>query len=510
MFKNLTSTITGIFLLLSILNIVSRALGFFREIIFAYFFGTQKDFDIYLVASVIPTTISTIILYIGQNYFIPAYNSSKKTHEKSLIFFKSNINIFALLGSILTILFFIFSDMLLKIFIVEPDLKLFTLASSVFKILIVVLPLNAVISILIAYYQAEMEFIIPAISRLFLNITIIPIVIFSSQNLGIYSIAVGLSIGVIIQFLFLFLKLKIKDKWQIRTYFYRPNNLTQNFTSVMIGIFIVESVSQFYTILDRFFYTYVDTGGIASLNYAFNIFMIPISIISISIATLIFSKISEYFGGNSKIDLNNYVSEFLKINFIIFLLISFIIFLYGQTIIKLLLERGEFIQSDTKSTFSLLKIYTIGLLFYSTYSLYNKILYSAKLVWYLVLVTLIGLLIKVGLNFALVDYYKQSGLAIATSFSHIAMFFVANYLIKFKLNIRSNENYLFVFVFYVINFGISYLIASAVTDLIKVPDLISIINQMLFFIILCILNLILLNDSILKYFVRIKSSIRIA
>lgn len=507
MFKKLASSISGIFLLLSALNIISRVLGFFREMVFAFFFGTQKEFDVYLVASVIPTTISTIILYIGQNYFIPAYNSSKKSNENELSFFKYNILIFLSIGVFLTILLFVFSNLLLKIFIDETDLKIFVLASSVFRILIIILPLNAVISILIAYYQAEMEFIIPAVSRLFLNITIIPIIIFSSQLLGIYSISVGLSVGVVFQFLYLFYKLKIKDKWQIKTYFYNQNKLSQNFTSVMIGIFIIESLSQLYSILDRFFYASVDTGGIASLNYAFNLFMIPVSIISISIATLIFSKISEYFGGNSEINIKGYVSEFLKINFIIFLSISFVIFLFGQTIIKLLLERGEFVQSDTELTFNLLKIYTVGLLFYSTYSLYNKILYSAKLVWHLVLITTIGLVIKIGMNIVLVNFYKQFGLAISTTCSHIIMFLVANYLIRFKLKIKSNDNYFFVFIFYILNLGISYFVATTISDLFIKYSLVSILINLFLFIILCAINLILLNDSILKYFVKIKSSL---
>lgn len=506
MFKKLASSFSGIFLLLSTLNIISRVLGFFREMVFAFFFGTQKEFDIYLVASVIPTTISTIILYIGQNYFIPAYNSSKKNNENEINYLKHNILIFLSVGIFFTLLLFGFNRFLITGFIDETNIKTYALASNIFKILIIVLPLNAVISILIAYFQAEMEFIIPAISRLFLNVTIIPIIIFSSQKLGIYSISVGVSAGVVIQFLFLFYKLKIKDKWHLKTYFYKQNKLNQNFSSVMIGIFIVEGVSQVYSILDRFFYASVDTGGIASLNYAFNLFMIPVSIVSVSIATLIFSKISEYFGGNSDINIKSYVSEFLKINFIIFLIISFIIFLFGQTIIRLLLERGEFIKSDTLLTFNLLKIYTISLLFYSTYALYNKILYSAKLVWYLVMITVIGLVIKIGMNFFLVAFYKQYGLAFSTTLSHLAMFLAANFIIRFKLKIKSSDNYLFVFIFYTLNFGISYFVTNIITNLFAMSNLFSILFNMFLFIILCSFNLVLLNDSILKYLVKIKNS----
>ena len=56
MFNKLNSSVSGIFVFLFTINIVSRVLGFFREILFANFFGTQKEFDVYLIASVIPTS----------------------------------------------------------------------------------------------------------------------------------------------------------------------------------------------------------------------------------------------------------------------------------------------------------------------------------------------------------------------------------------------------------------------------------------------------------------------
>jgi putative peptidoglycan lipid II flippase len=481
-------------------------LGFFREILFAYFFGTQQEFDVYLIAAVVPTTISIIILYIGQNYFIPAYNSHKSSNKNSIDFFKSNVFVFFVTGLFLTILLFLFTPNIVSIFINKSNTQYFNLATDIFRILLITLPVSAVISIISAYYLAEMDFVSPAISRLFLNVAIIPVIWFSSQNIGIYSISIGIAIGILLQFIYLFLKLKIKDKWIPISYVKNRSKLGKDFTSVILSIIIIESISQLYSLSDRFFYSSVDSGGIASLNYATNIFMLPVSIISVSIATIIFSKVSEYFAGPSKFDINHYISEFLRVNLVIFLFATFTLLLFGDVIVKIILERGKFDSTDSASTFNLLKIYSISLLFYSTYSLYNKILYSAKLIKQLLLITILGMMIKIVFNFLLVTHFKQSGLALSTVISYLFFFTSSNLLIRYKLKIKSGDNYILIALFYIVNILTAYLFSSLISSLLILTNFQRSIVMLLTFALVYIVNLIFTKDNILDYLRRIRTS----
>ena len=351
-----------------------------------------------------------------------------------------------------------------------------------------------------------MDFVPPAISRLFLNVAIIPIVIFSSKNIGIYSIAIGLSAGILIQFVYLFLKLKMKDKWKLNSYIKNKNILGKNFTSIIISIVIIESISQLYSLSDRFFYTSVDRGGIASLNYAYNIFMLPVSIISVSIATIIFSKISEYYASSFNTDINHYVSEYLRVNFVIFLFTTFTLLLFGDVIVKIIFERGKFVSSDSASTFNLLKIYAASLLFYSTYSLYNKIMYSSKMVKQLLVITIIGITLKIILNFILVKEFKQSGLALATTISFIFFFISANLLIRYKLKIKSSYNYFLMVPYYLVNILIAYLFSTIISSLFFYTNIQKSMFMLFTFIIVYIINLIFTKDFALDYIKRIRAS----
>ncbi|MDR3626627.1 MAG: hypothetical protein P4L45_07330, partial [Ignavibacteriaceae bacterium] len=65
MAKKFTSTIAGASLLITVVGLISRGMGFIREIIFANFFGLSADYDIYLIGTVLPVAINTIIIYLG-------------------------------------------------------------------------------------------------------------------------------------------------------------------------------------------------------------------------------------------------------------------------------------------------------------------------------------------------------------------------------------------------------------------------------------------------------------
>ena len=67
--------------LLTLFTILSKVIGLVREMIYARNFGLSSQFDLFLVSAVIPIVINTSIVYLGQHYFIPAYNHAKTNSE---------------------------------------------------------------------------------------------------------------------------------------------------------------------------------------------------------------------------------------------------------------------------------------------------------------------------------------------------------------------------------------------------------------------------------------------
>jgi putative peptidoglycan lipid II flippase len=498
MSKKFTSTIAGASIFISLLGLISRGLGFIREIIFANNFGLEKEFDLYLVGAVLPITINTILLYIGQNYFIPEFqkiNSSNQQHAQN--YFKQSILLFSAAGLILALLLFFTSGMIVDFYMQSADSASRETALLVFKIFLVTIPFSAAISVLSALLQSLYEFKYPAISILFLNIAIIILLLFLSDRFGVYVIPIGYVVGTFLQFIYLLIKSRRYLNFDSLINSDGNNFYKSILNSSIVIIILIESIGQMYSIFDRYFYGYIGPGGVASLNYAFIIFSLPISIFSFSLATVVFPKITQAIVNTSEADLQKIYSDSISINILIFMPLAFVLYYFGDTILKIAFERGKFLGESTIITYHVLKCYSVSLVFYSVYTVLNKMFYSLNLAKLLLVITIVGIILKMIFNSLLVHRYQQDGLAVSTSLSFV-FFFSASYLvINRKLGITDKTLFINEFSFYFINSCVSLLIFKILSNLFPVSNIITDTLLLFIFLFIYFLNLILVKHKII-------------
>ncbi len=497
-----TSTVAGASILITAVGLIGKGLGLVREIVFANFFGLNAQYDIYLVGAVLPLTINSIILYLSQNYIIPNYNRIKINElNNSNRFINSTFWSFSILSIVFSVALFFLSKFIIKFYIQPESVSLFNSALEVFRLFIITIPLNAAFSVLAAYLQAEFEFKLPAYSQLFLNISIIFIVFIFSNKVGIYTIPFGYIVGSILQLFFLLIKVKNKIKFSIIDFVRSQKSFSILNYSLLITI-LIESISQIYLLADRYFLNSVPQGGIASLNYASNIFLLPITIISIALSTAIFPKLSQSFSSNDNEDLENKLNSFYSVNLYLFVPISLILFFYGDLIIRILFQRGEFNYKATIMTFDVLRFYSLSLVFYSSYVVLNKLIYSATLVKELLLITIVGSSLKIILNFILVGKYQQVGLAISTVLSYIFFFLFGTILINSKLKLKI-KNFFYELLFNLLNGFISYLLSEIlVNNYFSKNHFTSNLLKLIVFIAVYTANSILVNQNAVNIFKR--------
>ena len=494
--QKFTSTIAGASIVISFLGLFSRGLGFIREMIFAGNFGLETEFDLYLVGAVLPVTINTVILYIGQNYFVPGFqkiNSSKisdsqKHYNQAFILFISA-------GILIALILFLLSDFIINFYMHTAALESRETAIKIFRIFLLTIPFSAGISMLSALLQTLYEFKYPSISVLFLNVSIIIMILFFTDNIGIYVIPIGYLLGTFLQFCYLLYKSRKYFQLNLISNF-RQYSLFESFIgSSLTIILLIESIGQLYSILDRYFYGYISSGGIASLNYAYIIFVLPISIFSISLSTVVFPKITQAILNLESNELERIYNESISINIFIFMPITFLLFYFGETLIKIAFERGKFLAESSTITFTALKCYSISLVFYAVYSVLNKIFYSINLAKLLLVITIAGIILKITLNFLLVERFEQYGLAVSTTISYIFFFVISYVVISKKLKIQDKTLFLKDFLIYLINCFICLGIVNILINTLQLRNLFSGMSMILAFIVIYLLNLFLLKHK---------------
>ena len=429
MFKKFTSTLAGASLFIAAFGIISKGVGFLREILFASLYGLSIEFDIYLIGAIIPLIINTIILSLGQNYIIPKYNELRSKDDiSSLQFIQPAFYLFLSVGIILSLTLYLLSDLIISSFILH-DFSLTEIASTIFNLFLITVPITCCTSVLIAYQQANFEFRFPVISNLLLNFMVL-IIVFTIRGLNTYAIPIGYIIGSFLQLFYLIYKSKEIFIFQ-EGFLKSLKQLGKLASSTLVVIILIESIGQLYVLSDRLFYSQVTSGGISALNYALTIYMLPIAIISSAVSTVIFPKFSEFHSKRIFSNLDKILNEALIVNVLIFTPIMLLFIYHGDFILKIIFERGKFSESDTILTSNVLLYYSLSIIIYAAYFILNKIIYSAGLIKKLLFITIVGILIKIILNYLFVRNMEQDGLALSTSISFI-FFFIASFFIVYN------------------------------------------------------------------------------
>lgn len=499
--EKFTSTIAGASIFISLLMILSRGLGFFREMIFANNFGLEKDFDLYLVGAVLPVTINTIILYIGQNFFVPAFQKvNLSSEEDSQKYYNQAFILFIGFGIFLTLILYFLSDAVIDLYMHSASMESRLIAKRIFQIFLLTIPFSTGISFFSALLQTVFEFKYPSISVLFLNLSIIIMLLLFTNAMGIYVIPLGYLVGSILQFFYLLIKSKNYFKLNIISHLKQFFKIKPVVGTSILVIILIESIGQLYMILDRYFYGSISSGGIASLNYAYIIYFLPISIFSLSLATVVFPKITKAITELSGKEMEKIYNESISINILIFMPITFLLFYFGEPLVKLAFQRGKFNPESTQITYNALKCYSVSIVFYSVYSVLNKIFYSINLAKTFLAITIGGMVLKLVLNFILVEHYEQFGLALATSISYFFFFFISYLIINKKLKIENKSVFYKDFFVYLINCFVAYSIVIIVSNLLKDKNIIVEFILIIIFVLVYFINLLLMKHKSLALF----------
>ena len=272
--KSFVNSIAGASILLTFLGFIGKGIGFLREVVYANKFGLSYQFDLFLLGIALPNLINTATIYISQHYFIPAYNKIKgNSFDEGESFFNNSFWQFVLGAIVLSIILFFTSDALFSFYLSGVSTEMKNMTIQIFKILLMTIPVNAGMSIIMAYQQANFNFTKPAISLILLNILVVVIIVLFNNLFEIFVLPVSFAAAYLIYLIYLIPNVRRKLNF---SYYVRNKIKYHNSLKTIISLIIIEILSLSYVLIDRYYVGEIDPGGISALNYSFVIFSLKI------------------------------------------------------------------------------------------------------------------------------------------------------------------------------------------------------------------------------------------
>ena len=404
---------------LMIVTMLSKVLGFGRELVLGATYGTSIYSDIYITSINIPTVVFSAIGAALSTTFIPLYyENSRSTNDRNSLEFTNNIiNIVIIISTIIAILCFLFADKVVRLFAVGFTGEVFNTTVKFTKIMIFGGVFIGISNIMTSVLQINSNFIIPGLISIPYNIIII-ISIVLSIKINKYILPIGTLIAMLSQLLF-----QIPAAYK---YGYRYNikiNIREDYVKKMIWlvgpVFIGVSVNQINAMVDRTLASTLTEGSISALNYANKLNGFIMALFIATLGAVIYPKLSKLSSRNDKVSFIETIVSSVNILILIIIPISVGAMVLSKPIISILFERGAFDTRATNMTSIALVYYSIGMVAFGLRDILGKVFYSIQDTKTPMINGSISMCMNIILNIGLVKIMGHSGLALGTSLSSL-------------------------------------------------------------------------------------------
>ncbi len=409
--------------------LISRILGFIRDLLMATILGAGIYSDIFFVAFKFPNLFRRIF---GEGAFNQSFLPSfLKARYKGGFALKIFLN-FCLLLLFFLLLVWVFSWEITKLLAYGFSEELIALTAPLVVINFWYLLLIFIVTFLGAILQYKHNFTAWAYSPAVLNIAMI-IALLLAQNSDSYTSVLYLSYGVLaggvgqillhfyplwrLKFFKLFC-VGVKELKRKKDFIYKSvKSFYKQFFPAMIG----SSTAQIASFVDTLLASFLSSGTISYLYYANRIFQLPLAVFAIATSVALFPFIAKCLKDKKEdVALNALKKPFWLLCFLLSICVVGGILLQRE-IIWLLFERGKFSREDTLLTASVFSAYMVGLLPFGLAKIFSLWLYSQNQQSLAAKISAFSLGIGVLCSLVLMQFFQAFGLALAGSISGMAL-----------------------------------------------------------------------------------------
>lgn len=403
---------------------LAKTAGFFRDIVLSGSLGISSGADIYfqvfgiasLVFTAVGSALSTLVI---KNINKTEYSSpgAQKSYASYFIRYISTL----VLG--VTAVMYIFARPIVKLLL--PALSPTETDMGV-KLMYIMLPSFLFIStayMMSGLLQNRRVFFITSIMSLPYNLLTI-----AAALCGIKDI-IGISLITTLGW-FLHIAVLLPSFYREGYRFFAPKNGLQvgsgwKNTKETVYIFVSGMMFQLCFIIDKAFVNY-EPGMVAVTTYASQLFITFSGVFVVALSSVVFPAISQNYEHGEMDYVRSLIGYIIKITMSIFIFYLIAVCFFGEDIIALIYERGEFTREATVKVAEAFVIYSFGIFGYLAQNLLNKVLYLAGRYKMTVAGTVVTVALKIALDvFALPRFGANFAAVTTTALLSLYALFVA-------------------------------------------------------------------------------------
>ena len=403
-------------LIVMILTMVGKLIGFLRETVQASMFGVSELTDALKIALEAPNLFLSVIIIALAAAFIPAYNERlQKGGKEAADRFASNVITLgmALSAGVLLLTLVFIGPIIEKLMLPYATPETQQIAIRTARIMMPIGIFVFLSRMATSYLQANFSFGIPALSQVFFNVVVIGAIILSRGENILY-IALGTLAGWLVQFI-----VQVPRIYKMG-YRYRPTvnvkePLLRDIGLLMLPLLATGAFDQLYILIRSIASDMA--GHITVLDLSTRLSTMVSMVLLTTIATVLYPSLVRHVGEKERFRDN--LSFGINLNLLLALPASAALIFLSGPITRLVYERGAFSTQDTLLTAQTLAMTAVGILGIGLRELLTRCFYAQMDVKAPTIIGILTVALNALLSFALYPVHGAPGIAIATSISAI-------------------------------------------------------------------------------------------
>jgi putative peptidoglycan lipid II flippase len=403
---------------IGLFTLLSRFVGYFRDILIASRLGAGAMSDAFLVAFRLPNVFRSLFAEGAFNAaFVPLFAKMKqKEHAQRFAADVFNVLFFALI--IMCTLAQIFMPGLVWLLASGFEGEKFVLATQLTRITFFYLLFISLTSLFGGILNSENKFGAVAFTPVLLNITMILTVLLLGNKFEnqAYAFAFGVALAGVVQFLYLLNECrKIGFKFKIKLPKLSPDvkHMLKNMVPVMIGA----GVLQINVLINTQIASYISDGSVSYLYYADRIAQLPLAIIGTAVGTALLPSLARLYREKDIKKANDMQNHAFDIVWFLSVPAAFGVLAIAYPIISVIFERNSFGHADSVAVSKALLAYSLGIPAFVLLKIFTTGFYSNDDTKTPVKIAAVCIAANIAISLTLIKVFgfDHVGLAIATS-----------------------------------------------------------------------------------------------
>jgi len=422
--------------LVAAMTMLSRILGFIRDMILAQVFGAGAAFDAFIIAFKIPNFMRRLFAEGAfSQAFVPllAEFRSKEDEETVQQFVNRIAGTLGLSVLLVVVLGEILAPFIIMVFapgFIHDPMR-YHLAVHMIRITFPYLLLISLVAFAGAVLNTCGRFGVPAFTPVLLNVSLIMVAWFWAPHstTPIYVLAWGVLIGGVAQLCIQWPYLKKVGLLPIpKSGFSDPG--VRRVMKLMVPALFGVSVAQISLLIDNLFASFLPAGSISWLYYSDRLTYLPLGVVGVALATVVLPNLSRSHNDGSTKQFSVTLDWALRCVVVIGLPAAVGLFFLSGPLLSTLFQHGEFNTFDVEMTRRSLMAFSLGLPGFMLIKILASAFYSRQNIRTPVKVAAVAMVLNLLLNLTLIFPLAHAGLALATS---LASLFNALFLLRLLL-----------------------------------------------------------------------------